>query len=528
MQRKLILFRKVRDNMRRKLSLFMAMGMLAASITGCSLDDGKEKETGENSTQTNVEANSGSESNLNPDFDYEKYSYTEEEYRLYTELFDLNNFVSVQLEISQEEIDKLQADYEYYEEMESKSPIYRLVDKVIISIGDKVYEIEEVGIKLKGNTSRVPVYDEDTGELNLSHYKLSFNETFDNEEYYGTDVKFWATEEERQARKDRRFATLKDLEIKWNKNYDDTYIRELYANEIFREAGVLAQRVNVSSFGINGENYGVVNIYEPVDEIFIAKNLPKEDWGGDLYKCGWTFMPANYEKDKVTYGIEDEDMALFYNYDLKSNKKESTFESIIGLLDTLDKSDLTREEFESKVDKDYLMNFHAASYFVGNPDDMRNNYNNHYVYFLASTGKAIFIPYDTDRCLGVTYGWNPDESGTTELSPFTDKTAAGRRGQSNPLITKTILEDGFYVEDYKNALAKVASSELWKIEKFEEYYEKAKANYETLVTPTVEFANQDQEFKFSLEGEFTTATECNMSFEEYVKIKMETYNEEIK
>ena len=211
-----------------------------------------------------------------------------------------------------------------------------------------------------------------------------------------------------------------------------------------------------------------------------------------------------------------------------SNKKESTFESIIGLLDTLANSNLTKEEFESKVDKDYLMNFLATCYFVGNPDDMRNNYNNHYVYFLPSSGKAIFIPYDTDRCLGITYSWNPDESGTTELSPFSDETATGWMGQSNPLITKTILDDGFYVDDYKNALANVASSELWKIEKFEEYYEKAKSNYETLVTPTISFANMDQEFKFSLEGEFTTADECNMSFEEYVTRKMETYNEAIK
>lgn len=504
--------------MRRKLSFFMAIGMLAVSVTGCSLDN-KGKSTGGNSSQTNAGINSGS----NADY------LTTDAYQLYTDLFDLNNMVSVQLEISQEELDKLQEDYEYYEEMESKSPIYRMVDKAIISVGDKVYEIEEVGIKLKGNTSRVPVYDEKTGELNLSHYKLSFNETFDKEEYYGSDVKYWATEEERQARKDRRFATLKDLEIKWNKNYDYTFIRELYANEIFREAGVLAQKVNVCSFGINGNNYGVVNIYEPVDEIFIEKNLPQEDWGGDLFKCAWNGnKPANYVKNTGTYGIEDEDAAMFYNYDLKTNKKEATFESIIGLLDTLDNKNITAEEFESKVDKDYLMNFLAASYFIGNPDDMRNNYNNHYVYFLPSSGKAIFIPYDTDRCLGITYRWNPDQTGLTAISPFTDETSNPWMGQTNPLITKTILEGGFYIEDYKNALANVASSELWKTEKFEEYYEKAKANYEAVVNPSIKFANMDHQFNFSLDGTYTTGSECNMSFEEYVTRKMETYNEEIK
>lgn len=493
--------------MKKKISFILAACMLATTVTGCGANDNnKDKvnnEVKEDTTQTSAE--------------------TSKEYQLYTDLFDLNNMISIQIDISQEEIDKIQEDYEYYDSIDSKSPIYRKAEKVYITVGDEVYEIEEVGIRLKGNTSRVPVYDEETGELNLSHYKLSFNETFDDEEYYGEDAKVWDTEEERQERKDRRFATLKSLEVKWNKNYDDTYVREIYANEIFREAGILAQRVNLCSFGLNGENYGVVNIYEPVDSIFIEKNIPEEDWGGDLYKCGWTNRPANYMSSIVTYGIEDKDSAEIYNYDLKTNKKDATFESIENFLDELNESDITKEKFEEIVDMDYFIKFLAVSYFVGNPDDMRYNYNNHYIYFLKSSGKAIFIPYDNDRCLGITYGWNPDGSGMTESEPFSDEIAGGWMSQTNPLITKTILNGGLYVDEYKTALEEVAASEFWNTEKFEEYYEKALANYESVVTPSIEFANSKQEFKFSLEGEFTTADECNMSFEEYVTRKMETY-----
>lgn len=452
---------------------------------------------------------------------------TDEE-KLYEDLFDINNTVSIQLEISQKELDKLQADYELYDGMNSKSPIYRMADKAIISIGDEVFEVEEVGIRMKGNTSRVPVYDEETGELNLSHYRLSFNETFDDANYYGEDAKVWASEEERQARKERTFATLKSMEVKWNKNYDDTHVREIYAYEIFRSAGILAQHVNVCSLGINGENYGVVNIYEAVDQIFIERNLPEEDWGGDLYKCAWTFKPANYVNSSVSYGVEDPDSGLFYNYDLKTNKKDSTYESIANLLEALSNADISKEDFSKLIDTDYLTKFLAVSYFTGNPDDIRNNYNNHYIYFLKSSGKAIFIPYDYDRCLGITYGWNPEGTGMTGISPFSDKAGAMKGNQTNPVIKKSILEGGYFVDQYKEDLAEIAASDFWKEENFEIYYEAAKQNYESVVQPTIQFANADQEFKFSLEGEFTTADKCNMSFEEYVTRIMETYTEAVK
>lgn len=471
--------------------------------------------------------NSGKDSNKNGKVKEVNTPLTDEE-KLYEDLFDINNTISIQIIISEKELDKLQADYQEYDRINSKSPIYRVADKAIISIGDEVFEMEEVGIRMKGNTSRVPVYDEVTGELNLSHYRLSFNETFDNLDYYGEDAKVWASEEERQARKDRTFATLKSMEVKWNKNYDDTHVREIYAYEIFRSAGLLAQHVNLCSLGINGENYGVVNIYEPVDQKFIERNLPEEDWGGDLYKCSWTYKPANYVNASVSYGVEDKDTGLFYNYDLKTNKKDSAHESIANLLEVLSDLDVSKESFSNVIDTDYLTKFLAVSYFTGNPDDFRNNYNNHYVYFLKSSGKAIFIPFDYDRCLGITYSWNPDGTGMTGVSPFSDKAAGMKGNQTNPVIKKSILEGGYFIDQYKEDLAEIEKSDMWKEENFEQYYEAAKQNYESVVEPTIKFANADQKFKFSLEGEFTTGDECNMSFQEYVTRIMETYNQAIK
>jgi hypothetical protein len=54
----------------------------------------------------------------------------------------------------------------------------------------------------------------------------------------------------------------------------------------------------------------------------------------------------------------------------------------------------------------------------------------------------------------------------------------------------------------------------------------AKQNYESVVVPSIEFANADNDmFKFSLEGKFTSGDDANMSFSEYAKRILEAYKE---
>ena len=54
-------------------------------------------------------------------------------------------------------------------------------------------------------------------------------------------------------------------------------------------------------------------------------------------------------------------------------------------------------------------------------------------------------------------------------------------------------------------------------------YEKAKANYEDIITPYIRFANQEKDFKFSLDGVQGGSDTENMSFEQFRSQIMETY-----
>ncbi len=458
--------------------------------------------------------------------DKDMLPYTQEE--IYTQLFDINNKVEIDIDISDTELARLQKDYEEYSDRGSKSPIYRKasVNIKITTSGDSyTYHIDEVGIRMKGNTSRTSFYDKNEGKYNLIHFKLDFQETFDDETYYTTDAKDWGNDETaRDARKNRTFATLEKIDVKWNRSDDSTYIREYYAYETYRANGVLAPHTNIASVDMAGTHEGVFIFYEPIDDIFIEKYVDEKDRGGDLYKCGWTKVGANFASG-CSIGVEDEDNARFYNYDLKTNKKSSQNTQLKNLISVLNSNEPDKSTIESVVDMDNFLKYEAVSYFVGNPDDMRNNFNNYYIYFLKSSGKVIFIPYDMDRCYGVTKGWNPNGNGMSESNPFSKNAEGANTRQNNPLYIYTVDEGGYFVSEFAEALRTVAQSEWLTVSKFNSLYDIAYNNYNNDTKPDKDFDNAGgYNFMFSNSSMGSLNSDnSNASFEEYITVKMNTY-----
>lgn len=457
------------------------------------------------------------------DIGYEELPCSEEE--LYQQLFDLNNKIEIDIQMSDEELQKMQQDYERYRDMGSKSPIYRMAD-VTITINGTAYRIREVGVRMKGNTSRTSFYSESEGGIYKAiHLKLDFQETFDEEAYYGSSAKKWTSEEQRDARKDRTFATLEQLELRWNKCKDSTYLKETYAYELYRSEGVLAPLTNLCSFDWSGVHMGVYTVNEPVDKVFLEKRLPAEELGGDLYKCGWTWEGASFTNAN-SIGIEDEDKSEFYCYDLKTNKKSSQHTQLKNLIKVLNSGDVTQAQFESVVDVEYFLNYAAVSYFLGNPDDLRNNYNNFYLYFLKSSGKAIIIPYDCDRCLGVTVDYNPSGHAMTTDDPFSQLREGAQGGpakQDNPLFIYSVDKGGYFVEQYAQVLTRVSQNTLLKTETFQQYFKRAQNLYGSLTKASKALHNYSN-LSFDLNHTSSASSTDNMSFKDYITAKMNSFN----
>lgn len=444
-----------------------------------------------------------------------------DEQAIFRQLFNLENKITIRLEMDKSELTKMQADFEKYTAFGSKSPIYRMADLEITietEQGAAVYRVEQVGVRMKGNTSRNSFYSEEDGIYNLVHLKLSFQETFDDPDSYGDEALQWSPAA-RSARKERTFATLEKLDMKWNRCDDSSYIREYYAYEMYRDHGLLAPHANLASLDWSGVHMGVYTIYEPVDKIFLEKNLPANQLGGDLYKLGWADTGASFT-DTASIGVEDEEAGKFYCYDLKTNKKTSANQPLISLITALNRGNVSKATFEKLVDVPYFLRYAAVSYFLGNPDDLRNNYNNCYIYFRGDTGQMLVIPYDYDRCLGITKDWNPTGDALTSDNPFSTTIAATGAVQDNPLFIYSVCEGGYYVREFAALLSQMAESPWLTEAHFLSLAALAQKNYIADTTPGKAFRNaQGYRFTFAPHRSSDFSSTDNISFTNYVAAK---------
>ena len=130
-------------------------------------------------------------------------------------------------------------------------------------MNDATYEFEEAGIRQKGNMSRRQMLN--NGNLSLDtlvHYKVSFKETFDDEEYTTISqlqpfAKTWEDSAARKARKNRTLFGMEKIDIKWNRNDDQTKSKQSFALRVFRNNGVLAGRDTLAktTIGIKGKTF---------------------------------------------------------------------------------------------------------------------------------------------------------------------------------------------------------------------------------------------------------------------------------
>lgn len=474
--------------------------------------------------------------------DLENRTIENKESVVYEDLFNLANKVTISIDIDNQELEKIQADYETH----LKTDVYRYCNSVTITLVNNNNEFswtyEDVGIRQKGNTSRKDVFKD--GEIcGLNHFKLSFDETFEYSNISGAySVDWTGKENQKKEREDRQFLGLSGLDIKWNKNYDTTHIKEIYASKLYKACGLLTQDIGLCDFKIKTSNksydFGVCTLYEPASKSLIKRtlqaggllNLPswKEEKNGtygvessnygDLYKATWgvgegyisggpNLSVGSTSGKKV--GVKNQDGSYIPAYDRKTNKDVNYNDTQLKTL--ADKvTNGTYSDLEELMDLDYFAVVMACNYIVGNPDDLRYDNNNYMLYFSRINGKCYYIQIDNDRCFGITEGWNPDGSGLKNQGVF-DSTifAKGAKGVSD-LLKKTILAKtkNRAKAIYLNYVKAIKCSDFIKEEAFNSLYEIAKNTYQSSVTSsfnTIDFNLNDTN---------------NLTYHEYITAKL--------
>ena len=299
-----------------------------------------------------------------------------------------------------------------------------------LSIDDVPTVYENVGVRLKGGDfSRSDFYYNGYG---YAHFKLNFSTIFDDGIYDPlTD----------ETIKDRRILNdVKKLDLKWNRNQDETFTKENYAHYMLNEEGILAQRINnckvtIKENGVPLSWYTNIDYHvnETVDKQFLQRRMPKDEAKGNLYKGGYVGDDAPNLNDSSDYlmGVEDNYEEIHYTYSLKTNESKNNHTLLQNCIDVLSADDETlsyqvKERFSEVMDVDYFIKYCALMWVVGNPDDFRYNSNNTYFYFNSVTNKMYIIPQDNDRCLGINIhgAMNLSVKGPMDV-------AAGYNGSSN-------------------------------------------------------------------------------------------------
>lgn len=438
----------------------------------------------------------------------EKYSFED--------LFSINNKIKFNIDMDKDELIRLSNDYDSYPH--HSSPIYRKCN-LTITINDDSLTLKNVGIRLKGNTSRQKFVDENGNIYALVHFKLAFDKIFD-------DINYSKDEETRID--DRKICGLKKIDLKWNRNLDATYVREYVAHHLYQEQGIKAAEFGYTNVVLNNTNLGLYFSYECFNKQYLKRQYAKDDRKGDLYKMCYTVTgPANFTNITTGYngntGVEDENynnkQGYFPSYDLKTNEDTSSHENLTNLVKVLNSAS-SISEIEEIVDLDEFITYEAVSWILGDPDDFRNNANNTYGYFL-NNNKLILLPYDKDRTLGTMETWAPESSGMIDVRPLSKRMIGKNQNyQDNPLYNKVLLDplnnDLTYQNKYLKKINDIFTNSSI-LSSYKDVYEKVKSNYQDIIKPDNNLSYID----FSLDK-----VNNNLKIEDYLSGKLNKYKAE--
>ncbi|MBU1094634.1 MAG: CotH kinase family protein [Firmicutes bacterium] len=352
-------------------------------------------------------------------------------------------------------------------------------------------EIADIGLRTRGNLSRVLVENSD-GSLNLSNFKISFDEDFDQ-----ADLK---------ANKKRTVFELEELDMKFNRNWDSTYLSEKFSLDLFNEFGVYAATTTLANLYITiGEEthyYGLYTLFEPIDEQFLQRRMTETQAEGNLYKSLWQqFMPASLQY--VTYpqeiGMKDVSTNYRPTYDLKTNEKvgdTSDLAAFINQINSLNDLDFV-QYIDDYFNVDMFLRQLAVGVLLGNPDDYRAMGNNYYFYHDNLLNIWTMIPYDYDHGLG--QGWT-GEPVFTDYTIGADIYEWGNLNQvflnvetyAHPLVDR-ILNVSKYQVLYENYLALLIDPEnhLFSYEQFLSQYNMQKGLYDDMLSDAMMNLNFD-------------------------------------
>ena len=298
--------------------------------------------------------------------------------------------------------------------------------------------VMDSGLRLKGNVFSRRRPQSGSGRFQHVHYQVNFHK-FNKDDAHSVHG-------------------CRKISFKWFKD-DPSYVREILAYDIFRDAKVWTASLNTYcklyiTVGNASEKYlGVYDAIEHLDEQYLKSR--KALFGsakGNLWKARYGASFAHVQDD---FGADLGD-GVEHRYELKTNTEQypAAYDQIQDFIKNY--TTLRDDEFHtwvsSHVDVPLLLRTYAVIVATGFWDDYWCDSNNFYFYFNSTDGHDYtfyYIPYDCDNTFGIGNGGLEYAA----LAPATqDPFKWGHT--SNPLITRLLKFDDF-AEIYRAELLRM-------------------------------------------------------------------------
>ncbi|MBC8215039.1 MAG: CotH kinase family protein [Candidatus Marinimicrobia bacterium] len=226
--------------------------------------------------------------------------------------------------------------------------------------------IEDVGFRLRGNTSRTAV---------KKSFKLDFNHFVSGRDFHGVE------------------------KINLNGEHNDpSIVRSKLCWDLYQDIHMVVSRATHAAVYVNGNYYGLYISVEHIDDTFLEKNY--SDDSGNLWKCIW---PAD-----LTYRGDDAEAYHPYHdeerpYSLKTNKDEYDFTQLARLIRIINQTPdgLLADSLEKVLHVEEVLKYFAMNILVGGWDDYWFLMNNYYLYHEPNENRFHWIPYDYDNTFGI-------------------------------------------------------------------------------------------------------------------------------
>ncbi|MCB9569952.1 MAG: CotH kinase family protein [Myxococcales bacterium] len=230
------------------------------------------------------------------------------------------------------------------------------VGGVTATIGGQVYDLPQVGVRLKGNYGSFRKLDKKAAFL------LDFNRYVPGQDLLG----------------------IEKLAVN-NMVQDCSAQREILGYTLFRDAGVAAPRAAYATVSVNGELYGLYTTVEAVDnDVFLNHWFGSDK--GQLYEGAYG---SDLVADKIT------------SFDLDNGSDMGFADLFVWLaaLDAMQDPATFLLDAAAVMDIDNVTKSFATGIYLGDWDGYAWTRNNFFVYNRPSDQRWVFLPWGIDQTL---------------------------------------------------------------------------------------------------------------------------------